>query len=140
MLMRTALKMMLQLMTIVLIGDSCRAHFTKKVEPKISGKRISARDRRIILTRIVAKAHRLTVAGNDAKRWQKFKAIGYLRATPSDTNLRVFPSYIFSPMSEVEQQVRAAIDARARQEAVHVREEAPIRLPSFKAKQKPINL
>ena len=88
--------------------------------------------------RIVAKAHRLTVAGDDAKRWQTFKAMGYLPATPSDIKLRVFPSYIFVPMSEVEQQVRAAIDARACQEEVDVPDQAPIRLPSFKAKQKPI--
>ena len=101
---------------------------------------LSARDRRIIVTRIVAKAHRLTVAGDDAKQWQTFKAIGYLPATPSDIKLRVFPSYIFVPMSEVEQQVRAAIDARARQEEVDVPDQAPIRLPSFKAKQKPITL
>ena len=62
---------------------------------------LSARDRRIIVTRIVAKAHRLTMAGDDAKRWQTFKAMGYLPATPSDIKLRVFPSYIFVPMSEL---------------------------------------
>ena len=53
-----------------------------------------------------------------------------------DSDLEV----VEAPVNDVEQQVRAAIDARARQEAVDVPEEAPIRLPPFKATNKQITL
>ena len=109
-----------------------------EVEPNISRKKLSACNRRIIVTRLVAKAHKLTVAGDDAKRWQILEAMGYSLATHSDIKLPVFPRYTFVPMFDVKQHVRATIDARARREAVDVPEEAPIRLPPFKAKQKPI--
>ena len=41
----------------------------------------------IVVTRIVAKAQNLTFAGDDAKRLQKFKAVGYLLATPFNIKL-----------------------------------------------------
>ena len=58
-----------------------------------------------IWTRIVAKAHSLTISAGNAKRHEVFKKMGYLPADPSDIKLRVLPSYTFVPMSEVEQHV-----------------------------------
>ena len=58
-----------------------------EVELKISGKKLSALDRRTMVTRMVAKAHRLIVARDDATWWQTFNTMGYLPATPSHIKL-----------------------------------------------------
>ena len=83
------------------------------VEPKLKGKGLSARDRRVLVTRIVAKAHSLTISAGNAKRHEVFKKMGYLPADPSEIMLRVLASYTFVPMSEVEQGVQQMVAARA---------------------------
>ena len=67
----------------------------------------------VLVTRIVAKAHSLTISAGNAKRHEVFKKMGYLPADPSDIKLRVLPSYTFVPMSEVEQDVQQMVAARA---------------------------
>ena len=64
----------------------------RRVEPKLKGQRLSAKDRRVLVTRIVAKAHSLTFSAGNAKRHEVFKKMGYLPADPSDIKLRVLPS------------------------------------------------
>lgn len=84
-----------------------RKIFTVEVEPNLIGKTISARNKRILVTRMVAKAHALTIATGEAKRFMKFKCLGYLPCGASDIQLRVLPSYKFSPVSSIEQSVQA---------------------------------
>ena len=67
----------------------------------------------MLVTRIVAKAHSLTIGAGNAKRHEVFKKMGYLPADPSDSKLRVLPSYTFVPMCEVEQDVQQMVVARA---------------------------
>ena len=43
-----------------LFKDNYANIFTTEVEPKLKGQGLSARDRRVLVTRIVAKAHSLT--------------------------------------------------------------------------------
>ena len=74
---------------------------------------LSARDRRVLVTRIVAKAHSLTISAGSAKQHEVFKKMGYLPADPAEIMLRVLSSYTFVPMSEVEQGVRQMVAARA---------------------------
>ena len=82
-------------------------------EAKLKGQGLSAKDRRVLVTRIVAKAHSLTISAGNAKRHEVFKKMGYLPADPSDIKLRVLPSYTFVPMSEVEQHVQQMVAPRA---------------------------
>ena len=63
----------------------------------------------MLVTRIVAKAHSLTIGAGNAKRHEVFKKMGYLPADPSDSKLRVLPSYTVVPMCEVEQDVSCAV-------------------------------
>ena len=79
--------------------------FITEVKPKLKGKGLSARDRRVLVTRIVAKAHSLTMSAGNAKRHEVFKKIGYLPADRSNIKLRGPPSYTFVPMSQVKQDV-----------------------------------
>eukprot|EP00670_Eutreptiella_braarudii_P029307 CAMPEP_0174377400 /NCGR_PEP_ID=MMETSP0811_2-20130205/121443_1 /TAXON_ID=73025 ORGANISM="Eutreptiella gymnastica-like, Strain CCMP1594" /NCGR_SAMPLE_ID=MMETSP0811_2 /ASSEMBLY_ACC=CAM_ASM_000667 /LENGTH=115 /DNA_ID=CAMNT_0015529439 /DNA_START=959 /DNA_END=1303 /DNA_ORIENTATION=+ len=88
-------------MEVFLFKDNHANIFTTEVEPKLKGKGLSARDRRVLVTRIVAKAHSLTISAGNAKRHEVFKKMGYLPADPSEIMLRVLPSYTFVPMSEV---------------------------------------
>ena len=85
-----------------LFKDNYADIFTTEVGPKLKGKGLSARDRRVLVSRIVAKAHSLTISAGNAKRHEVFKKMGYLPADPSDIKLRVLPSYTFFPMFEVE--------------------------------------
>mmetsp|Transcript_46368 Transcript_46368/g.75979 ORF Transcript_46368/g.75979 Transcript_46368/m.75979 type:complete len:155 (-) Transcript_46368:36-500(-) len=100
-------------MEVFLFKDNHANIFTTEVEPKLKGKGLSARDRRVLVTRIVAKAHSLTISAGNAKRHEVFKKMGYLPADPSEIMLRVLPSYTFVPMSEVEQHVQQMVAARA---------------------------
>ena len=43
----------------------------------------------MLASRIVAKAHSLTISAGNAKRHEVFKKMGYLPADPSDIKLRV---------------------------------------------------
>ena len=87
--------------------------FTTEVEPKLKGKGLSARDKRVLVTHIVAKAHSLTISAGNATRHEIFKRMGYLPADPSEIKLRVLPSYTFVAMSDVEQGVQQMVAARA---------------------------
>ena len=62
-----------------LFKDNYANIFTTEVEPKLKGKGFSARDRRVLVTHIVAKAHSLTISAGNAKRHEVFKKMGYLR-------------------------------------------------------------
>ena len=67
----------------------------------------------MLVTRIVSKAHSLTISASNAKRHEVFKKMGYLPANPSHIKVRVLPSYTFVPMSEVEHDVQLMVAARA---------------------------
>ena len=94
---------------IVDIGDI----FTTKVEPKLKGKGLSARDKRVLVTHIVAKAHSLTISAGNATRHEIFKTMGYLPTDPSEIKLRVLPSYTSAAMSDAEQGAQQMVAARA---------------------------
>ena len=87
--------------------------FSTEVENGIRGWKVSARDKRILCTRIVAKAHALTIASGDAKRHATFKALGYLSCPPSEIKLRNLPSYKFESISAVEERVRHSVRVEA---------------------------
>ena len=59
-----------------LFKDKYANIFTTEVEPKLKGKGLSARDRRVLVTRIVAKAHSLTISAGNAKQHEVFKKTG----------------------------------------------------------------
>lgn len=110
--------------------------FCTEVEPKLQGRKISARERRILVTRIVARAHALTVASGASKRHAHFKQLGYLPCAPADIKLRVLPSYVFTPLSDVEQKVQSMLEKSMEESADPEPPVAPLWNPP--AIQKPI--
>ena len=82
------------------------------MEPKLKGKQLSAMDKRVLVARIVAKAHSLAISAGNATRHEIFKRMGYLPADPSEIKLRVL-SYTFVAICDVEQGVQQMVAARA---------------------------
>ena len=80
--------------------------FCTEVGPKLKGRKISARERRILVTRIVARAHELALDSTRRHRAASFRKLGYLPCRPDEISLRALPSYKYSPISDVELKVR----------------------------------
>ena len=90
--------------------------FSTQVEPKLKGRKICARERRILVTRIVAQAHALTLQSTQRKRHDAFRKLGYLPGAANGISLRALPSYQYSPMSDIELKVRRMIEESQREE------------------------
>ena len=90
--------------------------FCTEVEPKLRGRKIKARERRILVTRIVAQAHALTLQSTARNHHASFRKLGYLPCAENEISLRALPSYKYSPISDVELKVRSMIEESRAQE------------------------
>ena len=81
--------------------------FQTDVEPKLAGKKLSASDRRVIVTRLVAEAQKRVWATASGKARAAFTSLGYLPVTdPAVVKPHPVPAYRFSPLTDIELQVQ----------------------------------
>jgi hypothetical protein len=89
--------------------------FQNEVEPKLQGKVVPASAKRVIVTRLVAEAHKKVLASASPKLHESFQSIGFLPVTdPSMIKPHPIPSYVFSPLSEIELQVQQDVATHQR--------------------------
>ena len=85
---------------------------TTEVEPKLRGQKISASNRRVIVTRLVAEAHKRVHASIAPKLYDLFQSMALLPISdPSVIKPHAIPSYVYSPLSDIELQVQQDVNA-----------------------------
>ena len=98
----TSLTQFLDLSWFAHFKHQCGLLFQTEVEPQLAGKKLSASDPRIIVTRLVSEAHRRVMAVASPKLYESFQSVDFLPvADHSAIKPHPIPSYVFTPVSDI---------------------------------------
>ena len=87
--------------------------FQTQVEPVLGNQKLSASDRRVLVTRLVAEAHKRALEKSSPRLYESFRSLGYLPvADHSVIKPHPVPGYVFAPLTQIEAQVQREVAAR----------------------------